>query len=308
VKIYHGFSEWVSEPKIRTVATLGNFDGVHRGHQAILQRLVEKANENKMPSVVITFDPVPKKVLSPDTAPPLIQTLDQRLDAFADLGIDSTIVVVFNHDFARKSPEEFVREYLVKLLRVSSFVVGQNFAFGHKKSGDIALLRRMGQENDFEVESVPEIRTDGTRISSTLIRQDIQQGRMEQAQNFLGRPFSLRGIVVKGEQLGGKIGIPTANLKVSNELVPGGGVYAAQALIGHKTYPSAVNVGFRPTVGGKNLTIEAHLIDFSGDLYGQEMELQFLKRIREEKRFSGIDELRNQILEDIETTRNYFSS
>jgi riboflavin kinase/FMN adenylyltransferase len=305
MKIYHGFSEWVAEPQIRTVSTLGNFDGVHRGHQAILQRLVENGREKNMPGVVITFDPVPKKVLSPETAPPLIQTLDQRLEAFADLGIDSTIVVVFNPDFAKKSPEEFVSEYLVKLLRVRTFIIGQNFAFGHKKRGDIALLQKMGKENDFDVESVAEVSANGARISSTLIRQEIQEGRMEEAHKYLGRPFSLRGIVVEGEKLGGKIGIPTANLKVENELLPGRGVYAGRALLGLKSHPAAVNVGFRPTVGGKTLTVEAHLINFSGDLYGQELELQFLKRIREEKQFKGVDELRRQISKDIETTQEY---
>ncbi|HSE40475.1 MAG TPA: bifunctional riboflavin kinase/FAD synthetase, partial [Acidobacteriota bacterium] len=192
MKIYHGFSEWSAEPEARTVATLGNFDGVHRGHQAILQRLVSVAKEKNLPGVVITFDPVPKKVLSPDSAPPLIQTLDQRLDAFADLGIDSTIVVVFDMEFARKSPQEFVEQYLVKLLKVRHFVVGQNFAFGHKKSGDLILLKKLGEEYDFDVDSVSEIRTDGTRISSTLIRTQIQEGKMEEAATYLGRPFSVR--------------------------------------------------------------------------------------------------------------------
>ena len=190
----------------------------------------------------------------------------------------------------------------MKLLQIRTFVVGQNFAFGHKKRGDIALLQKMGNENDFDVESVGEISANGTRISSTLIRHEIQEGRMDEAQKYLGRPFSLRGIVVEGEKLGGKIGIPTANLKVENELLPGGGVYAAKALVGLKSHPAAVNVGFRPTVGGKTLTVEAHLIEFSGDLYGQRMELQFFKRIREEKQFRGIDELRNA---NIERCRSY---
>lgn len=308
MKVHYGFSSWSPEPEIRTVATLGNFDGVHLGHQAILGRLVENARDLNLPGVVVTFDPVPKKVLSPETAPPLIQTLEQRLEAFAALGIDSTIVVVFDHEFARKTPEEFVMEYLIRLLRVRSFVVGQNFAFGHRKQGDITLLRKMGSQNGFEVECVSEVQDGSARISSTLIRREIQDGQMEQARIHLGRPFALRGTVVKGEQLGGKIGIPTANLQVKNELLPSGGVYACRSVFEQKIFPAAANVGFRPTVGGKNLTVEAHLIGFSGELYGKEMELQFFHRIREEKQFAGIEVLRTQILADISAARAYLES
>ena len=308
MKVYRGFSSWKLDPQTRIVATLGNFDGVHRGHQAILRRVVEDATNLNSPSVVMTFDPVPKKVLSPETAPPLIQTLEQRLETFQQFGIDSTIVVVFDMEFARKTPEQFVKEYLIDLLHVHTFVVGGNFAFGYRKQGNISLLKEMGTQYGFNVECVDAIQDGGSRISSTLIRGEIQEGQVEQARIHLGHPFALRGTVIRGEQLGGKIGIPTANLQVKNELLPGRGVYACRAIFEKQVYPAAVNVGYRPTVGGKTLTVEAHLIGFSGELYGKEMELQFFHRIREEKQFSGIDALRAQILADINAAHVYLES
>jgi len=308
MKVYRGFSSWKLDPQTRTVASLGNFDGVHRGHQAILNRVVENSRNLDLSSVVMTFDPVPKKVLSPETAPPLIQTLEQRLEIFEQLDIDNTIIVVFDMEFARKSPEEFVKQYLIDLLHVQAFVVGGNFAFGHRKQGNITLLKQMGMEYGFTVECVDAVQDGGSRISSTLIRGEIQAGQIEQALTHLDHPFALRGTVIKGEQLGGKIGIPTANLQVRNELLPGRGVYACKAIFEEQVYPAAVNVGYRPTVGGKNLTVEAHLIGFSGELYEKEMELQFFHRIREEKKFAGIDALRNQILADINAANLYFES
>lgn len=308
MKVHRGFSSWKLDPQTRIVATLGNFDGVHRGHQAILRRVVEDATNLNSPSVVMTFDPVPKKVLSPETAPPLIQTLEQRLETFQQFGINSTIVVVFDMEFARKTPEQFVKEYLIDLLHVHTFVVGGNFAFGHRKQGNISLLKEMGTQYGFNVECVDAVQDGGSRISSTLIRGEIQEGQVEQARIHLGHPFALRGTVIRGEQLGGKIGIPTANLQVKNELLPGRGVYACRAIFEKQVYPAAVNVGYRPTVGGKTLTVEAHLIGFSGELYGKEMELQFFHRIREEKQFSGIDALRAQILADINAAHVYLES
>jgi riboflavin kinase / FMN adenylyltransferase len=308
MKVYRDFSSWKLNPQTRTVASLGNFDGVHRGHQQILRRVVENSRNLDLPNVVMTFDPVPKKVLSPETAPPLIQTLDQRLEAFGRLYVDSTIVVVFDMEFARKSPQEFVEQYLIDLLHVQTFVVGGNFAFGHRKQGNITLLKQMGAQYGFNVECVDAVQDGGSRISSTLIRSEIQAGQIEQALSHLGHPFALRGTVIKGEQLGGKIGIPTANLQVRNELLPGRGVYACKASFEKELFPAAVNVGYRPTVGGKSLTVEAHLIGFSGELYGKEMELQFFHRIREEKQFSGIDALRHQILADIDAARLYLEN
>ena len=287
--------------------SLGNFDGVHIGHQTILNRTTQLARGAGIPSVAITFDPVPKKILQPQTAPPLIQTLQQRLSSLEAAGLDHTIVVPFNQEFAHKTPETFVREFLVQILKTKFFVVGENFSFGHQKQGDISLLKDLGAAFDFEVHGIPEIFLDGIRVSSSQIREFILKGRMEEAYRFLGHPFELTGTVVEGEHLGGKLGIPTANLDYENEIVPAKGVYICRARVTDEEFRAATNVGVRPTFQGERLTVEAHLLDFSGDLYGSSMELQFFQKIREEMRFSGVDQLKTQIRADIEQTRNYRS-
>jgi len=301
-----GFEEW--RPESPTVASLGNYDGVHRGHQAILGAVVEDARKIGVQSVALTFDPVPKKVLSPDTAPPLIQTLQQRLECLAQCRLDRTIVVAFNQDFARLVPDEFVERILVGHLKIRELVVGENFAFGYRKQGNLALLREMGGKHGFSVRVISEVQVDGQRVSSTAIREMVKEGRMEEASRFLSRPFAVEGTVVRGEQLGGKLGIPTANIKPENEVLPANGVYVTVCLTNSKRYSSVTNVGLRPTVGGKKLTVETHLLDFDADLYDHKMELQFLAKLRDERRFSGIEELKAAIRSDIESTRAYFLS
>ena len=303
MRVHSGFENWAGND--RTAVSLGNFDGVHIGHRTILKRTMELARTAGIPAVVVTFDPVPKKILQPETAPPLIQTLDQRLASLETVGLDDAIVVPFSDQFARKSPEEFVREYLVRTLRTKYFVVGENFSFGHQKQGDLSLLRKMGQSFDFDVEGIPEVFWEGVRISSSQIRDFVQNGQMEQATRFLGHPFTLTGLVVEGEHLGGKLGIPTANLDYRNEIVPAKGVYVCSASVKGQAYRAATNVGMRPTFEGKRLTVEAHLLDFQGDLYGLPMDLQFFHKLREEIRFSGVDQLKTQIHDDIQQTRNF---
>ena len=303
MKVYSGFEQWGGGK--RTSVTLGNFDGVHLGHQKILQRAIEHAHAAGIPSVAITFDPVPKKILQPENAPPLIQTLEQRLNKMESHGIENAIVVPFSRPFAQKKPEEFVQHFLIDRLKVRFFVVGEGFSFGHQKQGDLSLLRSLGARCDFEVDAVPEIRDDGTRISSSQIRTYIQEGRMENARRFLGEPFTMTGIVVQGEQLGGKLGIPTANIRFENEIVPARGVYVCKAISSAVTYSAVTNVGLRPTFEGKRLTVEAHLLDFSGNLYGSRLDLQFLHKLREEQKFQSVDELKNQIHRDIANAREY---
>ena len=306
MKIYHGIESWKCGGVGRTVATLGNFDGVHLGHQAILQRVTESAKSASLPAVSLTFDPLPRKILQPENAPLQIQTLSQRLQSLSDYNIDHTIVIVFNRDFSLITPREFVTEFLVGCLQIRRFVVGENFSFGHQKSGNIALLREMGQAQDFEVEEVPQVKLGDQRVSSTFIRNRIVAGEIEEANRFLGHPFRMSGVVVPGEKLGGTIGTPTSNLKVENELLPANGVYVTNAIIGTDSYEAVTNIGVRPTVGGKKLTVEAHLLDFSGDLYGQNLELEFLRKLREEKRFEGINALKSQIQLDIVEARKFF--
>lgn len=305
MKVHWGFESWPSSD--RTIATVGNFDGVHVGHQAIIRRVVTLASELSVLSVAVTFDPVPKKVLQPETAPPLIETLEQRLEHLEALGLDHTIVVRFDQNFANHSPEEFVTKYLVGVLRVRGVVVGQNFSFGHEKRGNLGLLKQLGAEHDFITEGIPEVRIGNQRISSTLIRELIKAGQMEDVRTYMGRPFALQGTIVPGEKLGGTIGIPTANLKVDNEIVPATGVYVTRTLLPDgKDIPSVTNVGFRPTVGGKTLTVEAHLLGYSGDLYGQKIQLQFFQKLREEMRFKSLDELKSKIHSDIQQAETYF--
>jgi riboflavin kinase / FMN adenylyltransferase len=304
MKVHVGFEEWKSSE--RTSVSLGNYDGVHIGHQVILNETVAKAREAHISSVAVTFDPVPKKILQPQNAPPLIQTLEQRLHKLESLKIDHAIVVQFSHEFARKTPEEFVQQFLIGSLNVKFFVVGENFSFGHQKSGDLSLLKKMGSQNDFQVVGISEIHRNGLRVSSSQIREFIQQGRMREAMEFLGDPFALKGKVVEGERLGGKLGIPTANVQYENEITPAKGVYVCRAKVNGKEHPAVTNVGVRPTFQGTRLTVEAHLLDFAGDIYGSVMELQFFDKLRDEMRFSGADSLKAQIYHDIQQTREYW--
>jgi len=305
MKIHMGFHSWPIS-KGQVAASLGNYDGVHVGHQAILKGVVTAARDLSIPSVAITFDPVPRKVLAPESAPPLIQTLEQRLSKLASLDLDHTIVVAFDQQFAQKSPEDFVHDFLVDTLGIRCFVVGEHFSFGHQKRGNIELLHAMGRRYGFAVEAVPEVRAGERRVSSTLVRECILLGDMEAASTYLGSPVSLTGTVVEGEKLGARLGIPTANLNPENEIQPANGVYVTRVIVESQPYRSVTNVGIRPTVGGKKWTVESHLLQFSGDLYRKKIELQFLKRIREEIRFASVDDLKSQIYNDIESTRRYF--
>ena len=305
--IHSGLRDWNPSSGERTAATLGNFDGVHLGHQVIISRVKAKAAAAGLQAVILTFDPIPKKVLSPETAPPLVQTLEQRLRRLELAGMDHAIIIPFTREFAAQQPEDFVKDYLVRHLHVAFFAVGHNFTFGRQKRGNLALLQRMGPELDFEVQGIPEVQYHGVRISSTLIREKVKSGAVDEALLYLGHPFALIGTIVEGERVGSRLGIPTANLQVENELIPAGGVYVCTAEVDSGRIPAVTNIGVRPTFGGAKLTIEAHLLDFEGDLYGKRMELQFLKRLRAESRFPGIEELKAQILRDIEATRAYFS-
>lgn len=305
---HHGFDDWLPPDGIRSAATLGNFDGVHLGHQVILSRVKARAAAANLRAMILTFDPVPKKVLSPETAPALIQTMEQRLRQLELAGMDEAIVIPFTREFASQAPEEFVKKYLVERLHIRFFAVGDNFTFGRQKQGTLELLRRMGRDLDFEAEGIPEVQYQGFRISSTLIRERVKAGAVADATRYLGHPFALIGTVVEGERVGSRMGIPTANLGVENELIPANGVYVCTALAGGNRIPAVTNIGVRPTFGGARLTVEAHLLDYSGDLYGSRMELEFLERLRPEKRFSGPDELKAQILRDIAAARPYFSA
>lgn len=286
------------------VVAIGNFDGLHRGHQALFGRAMARAQERRAPSGVLTFEPHPSKVLAPHLAPPLILTLDEKLQGLDDAGVDVTVVQPFTRDFARLSPDAFVEEVLVSSLKVSGVVVGQDFSFGYKGAGKVKDLRRLLEPRGVSVDALEPVMEGGLVCSSTKIREFILEGRVDAAGLLLGRPYWLSGDVRTGDARGRKMGIPTANLETGRELLPKIGVYATRAhLEDGRAFPSVTNIGLRPTFRGEGVRIEVHLLDFEGDLYDQRVSLTFHARLRDEKRFAGPDELKAQIERDIRSAR-----
>lgn len=305
MKIFHG----TENAKILrpTVLTLGVFDGLHLGHQRIMQTVVERAKAINAVPTAITFDPHPRAVLFPENTPPLLQTLDQRLAAFAVLGIEQAIVVNFNKDFAAQNAEIFLSEVIHDRLQSKEVYLGKGFAFGKNRGGNIELLRRMSEELGFFADEVPEVSLRGRRISSSKIRELLAEGRVNRARAMLGRPYGIEGQIIKGDQRGRTIGFPTANLKPKNRVIPKYGVYATANLIGGVWRRSVTNVGVRPTFDGdKEPSIESYIFDFDGDLYGDVLRVRFLHRIRDERKFNGIEELKAQIARDSNRALDYF--
>jgi riboflavin kinase/FMN adenylyltransferase len=292
------------------VVTIGNFDGVHLGHVRILEAVAARARVSKRPSVAITFEPHPLSVLRPDHAPRRIQTLRQKEEAIEAIGIDWLLVIPFTRDFSLTEPEEFVRSFLGERLGASELVLGQHFAFGRGKRGDLALLKRLGPECGFEASGVEEVFEAGLPVSSTRIRDAISAGRIAEGNAMLGRPYFLDGIVSKGDRVGRKIGYPTINLAPENELVPADGVYVTGIEISSfgRRFDCVSNIGRRPTVYEDfRTTIETYVLDFSADVYGEKVRLFFLDRLREERTFPSMMALTEQIGRDIEATRDYFA-
>lgn len=290
-----------------TVAAIGNFDGVHRGHQQILARVIERARANGQRAVAATFDPHPSRILRQDSAPPLITTLEQKLALFNAAGIDAALVIPFTMEFARLSPGEFAAQILKETLSVSAVFVGGNFRFGHRQEGDAGRLIELGGQLGFAVDLVPAVRLRGQVVSSTLVRRAIASGRVERGGRMLGRPFALTGEIQPGTGQGRKLVVPTLNLAWEQELVPGRGVYATETIVGEKLYRAATNVGLRPTFQGHVLTVESHLLDFSETVTGGPMEVRFWKRLRDEKKFASPQDLREQVLHDITRARHFFT-
>jgi len=293
------------------IVTIGNFDGVHLGHRRILETAVARAREAKRPSVAITFEPHPLAVLRPDHAPRRIQTLRQKEEAIEAVGVEYLLVIPFTRDFSLTEPEEFVRDFLGERLGASELVLGHHFAFGRKKRGDLALLKRLGPECGFIATGVDEVILDGEPVSSTRIRNGISAGRVQEASRMLGRPYELRGIVARGERVGRKIGYPTINLAAENTLLPADGVYVTVIEITSfgKRFHCVTNIGRRPTVYEDfRTTIETYVLDFTADVYGEDIKLFFEERLREERTFPSMMALTEQIGKDIEATRAFFSS
>ena len=293
------------------VGTIGNFDGVHHGHRRILEDVVSRSREIGRPSFAITFEPHPMAVLRPDRAPRRIQTLRQKEEAIEAIGVDALLVIPFTRDFSLIEPEEFVRDLLAQRLRASEIHVGAHFAFGRGKRGDLALLSRLGSECGFSAQAVEEVFYAGEPVSSTRIRRALDRGAMDEATAMLGRPYELDGIVSRGDRLGHRIGVPTINLEPENELAPADGVYVTEIEIRSfdRRFQSVTNIGRRPTLyEDYTTTIETFVLDFSSDVYGDRVRLFFLERLREERKFPSVIELKEQIQRDIESSRAYFAT
>ncbi|MGI5244650.1 bifunctional riboflavin kinase/FAD synthetase [Dactylosporangium sp. CA-139066] len=291
----------------RAVATIGVFDGVHRGHQQIIGHAVKRAGELGVQSVVVTFDPHPSEVVRPGSHPAVLTEPGRKAELIEALGVDVLCVVPFTVEFSRLSPEEFVHDALVEHLHTALIVVGENFRFGHKQAGDVELLRRLGRTFGFGVEGAPLVADEGTVFSSTYIRSCVDAGDVAAAARALGRAHRLEGVVVRGDQRGRELGFPTANLLVpANAAVPADGIYGAwlnRERDGAR-YQAAVSIGTNPTFSGKERRVEAFVLDFEGDLYGERVSLDFAARLREQRTYQGIEPLVAQIAEDVDQTRD----
>src|SRR5919204_6047086 len=286
-----------------SAVALGIFDGVHLGHRAILGAAVADARARGVPSVACTFEPHPMEVLQPERAPLPITTLDERLTLVAECGVDEAVVLTFTRALAAVEPEAFVKDVLVDRLHALQVVVGFNHRFGRGARGDAALLRELGARGGFSVDVIEPLTVDGVPVSSTAIRAALGRGDLEAAVRMLGRPYTLPGKVVAGAGRGRTLGFPTANVAPDRPALVAPGVYACTVEVAGQPRRAVVNVGVRPTFDEKTLAVEAYLLDFSGDLYGQTIRLTFRSRVREERRFSSVDALRAQIAADVETTR-----
>ena len=305
MKIFHGTENAnIMRP---TVLTLGVFDGLHLGHQRIMQTVVERAKAAGAVATAITFDPHPRAVLHPESAPPLLQTLDQRLANFDVLGIEQAIVIPFSREFAAQPAEDFLSDIVRDRLHAKEVYLGKGFAFGKNRGGNIALLRESSNRLGFTAAEVDEVQIRGQRISSSRIRDLLAEGRVNFARRMLDRPYGVEGVVIRGLRRGHTIGFPTANLKPRNRVIPRYGVYATATLIDGIWRKSITNIGVRPTFETQaEPSIESYIFDFDDDLYGAVLRVRFLHRIRDERKFSGIDELKAQIEKDTQRARNYF--
>jgi riboflavin kinase/FMN adenylyltransferase len=287
--------------------TVGNFDGVHRGHQSLVAEAVAEARARGGTAVALTFDPHPSRILSPDRAPSSLMTLDQKAEALALLGIDRLAVLPFTFELSRESAADFARRVLREAVEARVVVVGEGFRFGRGREGDLPLLAGLGRSLGFTVRGTKPVLHEGAPISSTRIREALARGAVRAAREMLGRPFFVDGAVVRGEGRGRTLGLPTANLAVVNETLPARGVYACwcrvQAAAEEAAHPAVLNIGHRPTFGGGGLSVEAHLLDFEADLYGRTLRVEFAERLREERPFPGAEALVRQVQEDVARAR-----
>lgn len=292
-------------PKLTSpCVTLGIFDGLHLGHQKIVGRVLEKAREIGGVSCMVTFDPHPREVLASESAPDLLTSTEKKIQLVEELGIDALGLIHFTPEFARIEARDFVNDFLIDTLRIRAIIVGYDWRFGKGRKGDIHLLREMGEEKGFDVEKVDRVEVDGQPISSTFIRERVLWGDLENAAKYLGRRYSITGTVVEGSRLGREIGFPTANIEPHHEAIPPNGIYAVWTRVGGTIKAGTLNIGYRPTVSEeRKRTVEVHIMDFYQDVYGEEIEIIFVEKLREEEKFSSVEALSEQIKKDVEKAR-----
>jgi riboflavin kinase/FMN adenylyltransferase len=284
---------------------IGVFDGVHLGHQQIIRQTIADARQHDALAVVLTFDRHPNSIVAPERVPPLIYSPPQKIRVIESLGADALLLIPFDKKFSERTGEVFIRSLAGELGKIHSVCVGANFVFGHKRSGDVALLKKLGGEMNFLVHGLAAIALDGQVVSSTRIREAIRAGNLDAASQMLGRAYAISGHVMEGDRLGRQLGFPTANLDAAGLVLPPNGVYAGFANVEKKMFRVALNIGLRPTVAAAKpeLRVEAHLLDFSGDLYGAELEVEIGEKMRDERNFGSPAELREQINRDVATVR-----
>jgi riboflavin kinase / FMN adenylyltransferase len=304
--------EDIDKPFTNAVVTIGNFDGVHIGHQSLFHEVVLKAASLKGTSVAITFDPHPLRVLTKHRHPPLITLNEQKKELIAATELDVLLVIPFTHEFSEISAKDFITELLVKRIGMKAIIVGPDYSFGQNREGDIGLLKDLGRRQDFEViisDWIKSAHRNEGRISSTRIRELVASGDIEKAQKLLGRNYQIRGTVVSGRNRGGKLlGFPTANLALQDELCPKTGIYAVTVEWKGHIYQGVANIGYSPTFDDHLFTVEVHILDFDQDLYDQKIKINFLKRIRDEIKFDSFEALSDQIRNDVAVARHLFSN
>jgi riboflavin kinase/FMN adenylyltransferase len=305
MRLFHGTDN--AEIQRPTVLTLGVFDGLHLGHQLIMTTVVERAQVLGAVPTVITFDPHPRAVLHPQSSPPLLQTLDQKVEGFGVLGIEQTIVIRFTKEFSQIPAGNFLQDVVMDRLHAREVYLGRGFAFGHKREGNIELLRQVSKDLGFVAGEVPEVRLRGQRVSSSKIRELLAQAKVNLARRMLGRPYGVEGRVERGNERGHRLGFPTANLRPQNRVIPANGVYVTGTLIEGQWRRSVTNVGTRPTFEtGSEPSVETFVINWAGDLYGDVIRVRFLYRLRNEQKFDSLESLKAQIAKDVERTQDYF--
>jgi len=293
----------IPEPGPYPVMSIGNFDGVHLGHQIIFRRVAEIARANQGTAIVFTFEPHPLKIIAPEKAPPMLTSFRKKMELIEACGIDRVICADFNQSFADQHPRDFAANILAGKIGVKEIVVGYDYAFGRGREGTIAYLKKMGEEFHFKVHVIDPVEFNGRRVSSSLVREQIEEGEVGSARDFLGRYYSIQGPVIHGYKTGRGIGFPTANIDTRKVQIPATGVYAVYVTVEGQTHPGVANIGFNPTFNRDTLSVEVHIFEFEEMLYGTEIEVIFIERLRGEFQFESADALVAQIKKDIETAK-----